>query len=222
MDRPYSLYDVLNVSPGASAAGLEAAYRSLMKRHHPDRARTDVAATRAAEINVAFSVLRDPERRADYDRREGARQRALIDVQTSQIRRRRRIAGWGAWSVAAVLIGVATGYAAQNYTVRAAAQRIAVAADIVPDTPSESRLDPARVVDEVLAEAAEMSLVPRSAPQRIPVQAAPPPVAATIAAIAEPPAPLRRRAERRSIAESRPRGGDAATRDFLEREEFIY
>lgn len=222
MDRPYSLYDVLNVSPGASAAGLEAAYRSLMKRHHPDRARTEAAGSRAAEINVAFSVLRDPERRADYDRREAARQRALIDVQMHQLRRRRRIAGWGAWSVAALMIGAATAYAAQNYAVRAAAQRVAIAANIVPDKPSESRLDPAQVVDDVLAEAAAMSLVPRSAPQRVRVEAVPPPVAATVAASVEAPLPLRRRAERRSVTETGPRGSAAAASDFLEREEFIY
>ncbi|HZF93577.1 MAG TPA: DnaJ domain-containing protein [Allosphingosinicella sp.] len=221
MDRPYSLYDVLNVSPGASPAALEAAYRSLMKKHHPDRTGAKVC-NEAAAINAAFSVLRDPERRADYDRREGARQRSLLDQQLHKLHRRRRIAGWGAWSAAALIVCAATAYAAQTVVLRAAPrQRIAIAAD----APSPSRLDPVQLVNDVLAEAADMSLGPRPLPQKGPVHVrtgSPEPRAAARAAFAERPPALRRRQAPAPAPEAAPRRAEPAQGDFLEREDFIY
>jgi DnaJ domain len=65
-------YAVLQVHPDAEFEVIEAAYRQLMKKHHPDRAGEDprrqaVHLARAKAINEAFSVLRDPQRRRDYD-----------------------------------------------------------------------------------------------------------------------------------------------------------
>lgn len=63
-------YDVLGVKRSADAAAIRAAYIAQIKRHHPDalqrkgRAQDDA---KAQEINRAFDVLRDPERRAEYD-----------------------------------------------------------------------------------------------------------------------------------------------------------
>jgi len=64
-----SLYAVLNVAPDADPAVIEAAYKALMKKYHPDRLGGANAGDerRAAEINEAFQVLRDPERRPRYD-----------------------------------------------------------------------------------------------------------------------------------------------------------
>lgn len=71
-------YDVLEVSPRASAEVIRAAYRSLMQRYHPDRHADAAAATaRAAEIALAYDVLSDPERRRAYD--ETLRQRPPVD-----------------------------------------------------------------------------------------------------------------------------------------------
>jgi curved DNA-binding protein CbpA len=72
-------YEVLGVRPGADADELRHAYLTLARRHHPDRV-ADIGARPAAEarmreINEAWAVLGDPERRRFYDEelRVGAR-----------------------------------------------------------------------------------------------------------------------------------------------------
>jgi curved DNA-binding protein CbpA len=74
-----SLYAVLNVAPDADPAVIEAAYKALIKKYHPDMLAGAPGGDlrRAAEINEAFQVLRDPERRARYDNDERARQDAF-------------------------------------------------------------------------------------------------------------------------------------------------
>jgi hypothetical protein len=48
---------------------IEAAYRALMRKHHPDKNRSDPdKLDRAREINRAYEILGDPHRRAEYDR----------------------------------------------------------------------------------------------------------------------------------------------------------
>jgi curved DNA-binding protein CbpA len=68
------LYTLLQVLPEADPAVIEAAYKALMKKHHPDRLGGVDAERRAAEISHAFNVLRDPDRRAAYDADEKARE----------------------------------------------------------------------------------------------------------------------------------------------------
>ena len=64
-----NLYDVLGVSPGASQKELRQAYRRLARKHHPDVNPGDKAAeARFKEINRAYEVLSDPDKRAKYDR----------------------------------------------------------------------------------------------------------------------------------------------------------
>ena len=60
-----SHYDTLGVSPDASATEIRDAYRSLARRHHPDRGPADAGAM--AAINEAYRVLGEPARRAVYD-----------------------------------------------------------------------------------------------------------------------------------------------------------
>jgi curved DNA-binding protein CbpA len=62
----FDLYRELEVDPGASTETIEAAYRSLIKRHHPDRGANTLPG-RAARLNVAREWLTDPTRRALYD-----------------------------------------------------------------------------------------------------------------------------------------------------------
>ena len=69
-----SLYTLLQVLPNADPAVIEAAYKALMKKHHPDLHGGEDAERRAAEISHAFNVLRDSERRATYDADEKARE----------------------------------------------------------------------------------------------------------------------------------------------------
>jgi curved DNA-binding protein CbpA len=74
-----SLYAILNVSPDADPAVIEAAYKALMKKFHPDMVIGEPEGTqrKAAEINRAYQILRNPERRAEYDAGEQARQEAM-------------------------------------------------------------------------------------------------------------------------------------------------
>jgi molecular chaperone DnaJ len=69
------LYALLGVPEKASAADIKKSYRKLAKQHHPDaNPNNPEAAERFKEISEAYSVLSDPERRAQYDqmRRLGA------------------------------------------------------------------------------------------------------------------------------------------------------
>lgn len=61
-------YDVLGVAPDASATDIRRAFQRLTLAHHPDRNRDDPSAgARMAEINAAYRVLRDRQKRREYD-----------------------------------------------------------------------------------------------------------------------------------------------------------
>lgn len=62
-------YQVLGVSRTASAPEIKAAFRRLAVQHHPDKNPEDPAAqTRFKDVNQAYQILGDPEKRARYDR----------------------------------------------------------------------------------------------------------------------------------------------------------
>lgn len=61
-------YKVLQVDPSAEADVIEAAYKRLAKKFHPDIASGPEAQARMVQINLARDVLRDPVRRAAVDR----------------------------------------------------------------------------------------------------------------------------------------------------------
>jgi hypothetical protein len=65
-----SYYDVLQVSPTASQEVIHAAYRALARSCHPDINPTVGAAERMLQLNAAYKVLADSERRAQYDLRQ--------------------------------------------------------------------------------------------------------------------------------------------------------
>jgi len=62
---PVDHYRTLQVDPSADVEVIQAAYRVLARRFHPDLAGDDVVMKR---INAAWEVLSDKARRADYDK----------------------------------------------------------------------------------------------------------------------------------------------------------
>ena len=61
-------YDVLGVNRGATESDLKSAFRRLAKEHHPDRNPGDATAEQKfKEINEAYEVLKDQQKRAAYD-----------------------------------------------------------------------------------------------------------------------------------------------------------
>jgi len=108
-------YDFFGVSRTASADQIRSAYLWLMKQHHPDlidHADRERAAGFAAILNRSYDILKDPQKRANYDawldldaRSRGRRKvrRVLLTGET----RRTRESAWDASSKgAAALAGV--------------------------------------------------------------------------------------------------------------------
>jgi DnaJ-class molecular chaperone len=62
-------YDTLGLDRRCTTAQVRAAYRRLVKQHHPDVNHTEPEATRRVQaLNTAHATLSDPVRRAVYDR----------------------------------------------------------------------------------------------------------------------------------------------------------
>jgi curved DNA-binding protein len=62
-----SLYETLEVAPNASDAEIKKAYRKLARQYHPDVNKDPGAEEKFKEINAAYEVLSDQEKRAKYD-----------------------------------------------------------------------------------------------------------------------------------------------------------
>ncbi len=61
-------YRIMGVERTASAEEIKRAYRKLARRYHPDVSKEPKAEEHFKEIGEAYEVLRDPEKRAAYDR----------------------------------------------------------------------------------------------------------------------------------------------------------
>lgn len=68
MKEPEDLYEILQVHPSAHQDVIQAAFRRLALLYHPDRNPSPDAAETMKRLNIAYEVLRDPDRRANYDR----------------------------------------------------------------------------------------------------------------------------------------------------------
>ncbi|MDG6256174.1 MAG: molecular chaperone DnaJ [Methanomicrobiaceae archaeon] len=62
-----SYYDILNIPRNASEKEIKRAYRTLSKQYHPDVCKEEGCEEKFKEINEAYSVLSDPQKRAQYD-----------------------------------------------------------------------------------------------------------------------------------------------------------
>jgi len=61
-------YKILGVARDASQDDIKRAYRRLARKYHPDVSKETDAETRFKEVGEAYEVLKDPEKRAAYDR----------------------------------------------------------------------------------------------------------------------------------------------------------
>lgn len=73
---PESPYATLEIPVDADDKTIRAAYRHLASLHHPDRGGDG---RRMQEINAAFDLLMDPERRAAWDAQGDAAERELLE-----------------------------------------------------------------------------------------------------------------------------------------------
>jgi curved DNA-binding protein CbpA len=61
-------YRVLQVLPDADQTVVQAAFRALAMKYHPDRDPSAAAARRMIELNEAYALVRSAEKRAAFDR----------------------------------------------------------------------------------------------------------------------------------------------------------
>ncbi len=67
------LYEILGVAETASQDDIRQAYRDLARKYHPDKTGGDKAAEeRLKEISAAYGILKNAEKRAEYDKRRKA------------------------------------------------------------------------------------------------------------------------------------------------------
>ena len=60
-------YEILGVSKTATEQEIKSAYRKLAKKYHPDVNKTPGAERKYKDVNEAYEVLHDPEKRQKYD-----------------------------------------------------------------------------------------------------------------------------------------------------------
>jgi preprotein translocase subunit Sec63 len=87
-------YAILQVDPRAEAEVIQAAYRRLAAKYHPDVAASPEATEKMKLLNAAYEVLSHPEKRKAYDRSRVTR-RAPAPVRQS----------WWLLPVAVIVIG---------------------------------------------------------------------------------------------------------------------
>ncbi len=68
-DNKRDCYEILEIDKNASEEEIKKAYRRMAKKYHPDSNPGDkVAEQKFKEVNEAYSILSDPDKKANYDR----------------------------------------------------------------------------------------------------------------------------------------------------------
>jgi curved DNA-binding protein CbpA len=217
-----SLYDVLNVAPEAEPVVVEAAYKALIKKYHPDQRVEAPVSKDATAINEAFAVLKDPAKRADYDHRLWTKQQAvrLAEAQVASAGRPPRFVAVSGWLIAGLLAAALAAVAMGKSLAPPRMSEVAEAAE-VHDSEAPAR---AAALKAAAAEAAQDGLaMPTSAAVIAQVRAeqgASPVVVIrpAPAARATSGAPRSRKARPAARARTEPRKES----DFLERQGYIY
>lgn len=216
-----SLYDVLNVAPEAEPVVVEAAYKALIKKYHPDQAVEAKASKDATAINEAFAVLKDPAKRADYDHRLWTKQQAirLAEAQVASAGRPPRFVAVSGWLIAGLLAAALAAVVMGRSVVPPRMSQIAEAAEL-HDSEAPAR---AAAFKAAAAEAVHDRSLPSSASVIAQVRAEqnirpvtvvrPPPPARAMSG-----APRSRKARPAARARTEPRRES----DFQEREGYIY
>lgn len=62
-------YQILKVQPSASSVDITTAYKQLAREYHPDHNTAPNATHLMQKLNAVYEILRDPERRANYDQK---------------------------------------------------------------------------------------------------------------------------------------------------------
>lgn len=83
MTDPRDPYKILQVDPEAEDEVIQAAYRRLARKYHPDLAPGTEAEARMAAINAAWARLGDPVARAAFDRERAASAAGTPSVATA-------------------------------------------------------------------------------------------------------------------------------------------
>ncbi len=72
MDSDRDLYQILQVDPAAEPEVVQAAFKRLALKYHPDKNLSPDANRRMQELNEAYAIISDPAQRAAYDQQRRA------------------------------------------------------------------------------------------------------------------------------------------------------
>ena len=159
-------YSTLGVTPASEDVAIRGAYRALMRRYHPDADPSGEAAERAREINEAYRVLSDPERRARYDSELIATKPLKFEPQAHPVIEERKnsraapVAALGVAAAAAAMIAFAVSPTVRDFVAPNQASSPAAVEQPLPIARPE-KLVPAKAEAESCADPAATDLIKR-------------------------------------------------------------